>query len=748
MDYNTKNVEIQLIGYTFNFNNKCLIFNKKTSYQNDLLSINISTIWTYLLLLGNIYVLGLSKLIWTFFNLGVESDYWITKMKIEKIEIKNFRLLNDICLLLEENTTLIVGRNNSGKTSLAELFTRLLTEGSPRFSLEDFSLSIQDNFIKSFLLMKEGKEEIEIRSELPFINTRITFTYDKESIDLGVLSDLIIDLDPESNKAIVSINYELDNGKIDKFFEGLEYSSESVTAKEKKLFFKKIKERIPEFYNTSLLAIDPTDETNTKEIELSKLKSILQPGFISAHRRIEDAPHGESSILSKTLEKLLQASQEESKTDGTKSTAENLNDAVEDIQSAMDGDFKKELEKLLPALKLFGYPGLDDTALQTETTLDVLKLLENNTKIKYPSENGVGLPETYNGLGTRNLIYILFKIYEFFKLSQSSVVSSGIQLVFIEEPEAHLHPQMQEVFIRKINEITNKFAEQNGDSGWPVQFIVTTHSSHIANEAPFETIRYFLCSKKPTPQTTIKDLRMHFETDGLEDDKKFLQKYLTLTRCDLFFADKALLIEGPTERILMPQMISILEKSNKIENDLSSQYVTCIEVGGAYAHRFINLLEYLEVKTLIITDLDSTKTKEGKRKTCKVFEGEFTSNACIQKWFNDPNISPQLLLGKSVGEKICKKVRLAYQIPEQSGSACGRSFEDAFMLTNPVKFLISGSTPEDKAIEAWKAVEKVGKTDFALKYAIDETDWIVPRYIEEGLIWLSESTIPDQSETA
>ena len=82
---------------------------------------------------------------------------------------------------------------------------------------------------------------------------------------------------------------------------------------------------------------------------------------------------------------------------------------------------------------------------------------------------------------------------------------------------------------------------------WNVQFVVTTHSSHVANEAPFDTIRYFLCSRArhsvELRETHIKDLRA-----GLMDEstptKEFLQQYMTLTRCDLFFADKAVLIEG------------------------------------------------------------------------------------------------------------------------------------------------------------------------------------------------------------
>ena len=101
--------------------------------------------------------------------------------------------------------------------------------------------------------------------------------------------------------------------------------------------------------------------------------------------------------------------------------------------------------------------------------------------------NGVTLPETYNGLGVRNLVYMLLQLLRFFREYQASPAEAGVHLIFIEEPEAHLHPQMQEVFIRQLDQITNAFVAQlNENRPWPVQFVVTTHSPHMANEARFD----------------------------------------------------------------------------------------------------------------------------------------------------------------------------------------------------------------------------------------------------------------------
>src|SRR3546814_8387443 len=100
--------------------------------------------------------------------------------------------------------------------------------------------------------------------------------------------------------------------------------------------------------------------------------------------------------------------------------------------------------------------------------------------------------------------------------------------------------------------ITSAFVSQlNENRPWPVQFVVTTHSPHMANEARFEAMRYFLsvADGDGLRRSVVKDLRQGMG-DAPAPDREFLHQYLILTRCDLFFADKAVLIEGTSERLL------------------------------------------------------------------------------------------------------------------------------------------------------------------------------------------------------
>lgn len=655
-------------------------------------------------------------------------------MQIERIEIKNFRLLKNVSLSLQDKTTVIVGRNNSGKTSLTEIFRRFSKK--EKFKLEDFSLSSLPDFSKALKAKLDNEKDTIIREILPSIDLFLLINYADNKGDYGILSNFIIDLDEKLTKTQIKISFKLQDGKIEGFFSGL-------TNEKAADLLDVIRERISIYYDFEVIAIDIQDLDNTSKTEFENYKRLIRTDFINAQRWLDDETVKENDVLGKVLSSIFSNASKESAPEEMQKKSKELDEAVKQIQITVDSDFNSKVQALIPALQIMGYPGLSDPKFTTKTSFDAKTIIEKNTKLLYEKSHGINLPETYNGLGSRNLIFILFHLFDYFRQFQSDAIQPKNHIIFIEEPEAHLHPQMQEVFIRKLYEIADTFSKQlNGGKNWPVQFIVTTHSTHIANEADFESIRYFLTKGEDELQTHIKDLNEEFNKPDNTEDKNFIHKYLTLTKCDLFFADKAIMIEGPTERILMPEFIKKLNTGN-----LSSQFITTVEIGGAYAHHFYNFLDFLELKTLIITDLDSTKpelTDKGtKYKACIVSVGEKSSNAGIINWFKykDENVALTEIRSKKLKDKIQGTRRLAFQINEESKECCGRSFEDAFIIANPSLFGISetkGNTLEIKAFEeAIKHNSK--KTDFAIKYAYEQSNWEIPLYIKEGLVWLSEN---------
>jgi putative ATP-dependent endonuclease of OLD family len=665
-------------------------------------------------------------------------------MHLKKIHVKNFRLLHDAGLLLEKKTTVIVGRNNSGKTSLTEVISRLLDERNAQFSLEDFSCVSRNCFWDAYLSKVAGADVADIRAQLPTIEVALTFEY-AEDEDYGTLTDFVLDLDMGCTETKAIVRHELDEGKIESLFADVEGTDESI----KPEFFRKLRERIPNLYTTNIFAVDPNDDSNRRALSKAILRAACANHCINAQRGLDDDSQHGRVVIGKVLENLFATAKTNESDAESYTLAEDLEAAVKQIQETVGADFNAKLDELLPALSLFGYPGLSDPKLLTETTFDVERLLTNHTKVQYAGSNGVNLPESYNGLGARNIILILLQLREYFKAYCALDAKPAVHLIFIEEPEVHLHPQMQEVFIRKLGEIATKFSTEI-PSPWPVQFVVTTHSSHIANEAHFETIRYFMSVAHEDTlelKTRVKDLRQGLSGKA-EPDRTFLHQYMTLTRCDLFFADKAILIEGTTERLLLPRIIRMIDKTLPEGERLGSQYVSIVEVGGAYTHLFFDLLQFLELKTLVITDIDSvSKNAKNKWVACAVHLGTRTSNACINKWFADPadakaRPTPAQLLAATSEQRTAGTKRLAFQLPENTGGACGRSFEDAFMLANPALFPTTMTTPADLELFAYEEASEVKKSEFALTQALTVPDWNIPRYIREGLLWLAPTTVP------
>ncbi len=681
-------------------------------------------------------------------------------MHIEKVRIEGFRLLEDVEIVLEEKPTVIVGRNNSGKTSFTDVFDCFIGGSGAVFRFEDFSTSIRSKFLAAKKMRDNGVEPKDVLSELPKITLTLTFSYSSEVTDLGPLSPFIIDLDTDCTKAIARVEYAAELSTLNLLFDtppaedGVDHDTH---------FLKYLCETLTKAYSIQLTAIDPTDQNNHRDFDnLSVLASLTQCGFIRAQRTLDHAKHGDPNVIGKLLGVLYKTAGSPAAAENDKALTTDLKASVVSIESNIQNSFDGILKGLLPALEVFGFPSLNDTALRPVTSLNVEGLLSDHTKIVYEGIDGIHLPEGYNGLGARNLIYMLIQLESLHKEYRSKGTRPGTHIVFIEEPEAHLHPQMQEVFISQLTAAVEKLsAKYPKEPSWQVQFVVSTHSSHIANTTSFDSIRYFLNTLKSgsnwTRCTVVKDFKKGLSTISKED-QDFLHQYMTLTKCDLYFADKAILVEGTTERILMPRICQLIDASGKLESMLSQQYLTTIEVGGDYAQKFYPLLDFLELKTLIITDLDSNKLvakeKDGKTysrwEKCPVSEGTGTSNKAIKAWFLDVDINTKkakpLLLDelkkKTEKEKIKGYCRIAYQIPEEGTDDCARSYEDALVLANPDKF--EWDYYDDRATEAWCIAQDLPKTETALRFAINETNWVVPLYIREGLVWLSQPPIPDK----
>ena len=233
-------------------------------------------------------------------------------------------------------------------------------------------------------------------------------------------------------------------------------------------------------------------------------------------------------------------------------------------------------------------------------------------------------------------------------------------------------------------------------------------------------------------------------TLGQEKAKRldFLQKYMKLSYCDLYFCDKAILVEGASERLLLPDMIRKCKDNGEFAGadiPLSSQYYTVIEVGGAYAHHFYDLVDYLSIPTLIITDIDFVKGTHNC--ACNKEEAEKSSNGAINRWCrkalgltDGTTVNIDQILGLTEEQHSMGTRHLEFQ--KEENGFYPRSLEDAIMNCNRELFNIpEGNNPSFK-----DTGDK--KTDFALKLLVEEayTSYQVPSYIRDGLIWLNNQS--------
>lgn len=660
-------------------------------------------------------------------------------MRIEKIAIENFRLLQSAEMSLERTTTLIVGRNNSGKTSITEFFAHVLGDEPKKLRLEDFSAARRDDFLAAKQLRRGGKDDKDVLAALPVIAATVFVSYDPAN-ELGALAPFVVDLDPDCKTAKIRIEYRPAQTALALLLDPPVRASGADDAAH---LFNNLKEVVPKAYEYRVAAVDPNDSTNERAIELKQLGKLFQCGLVAAQRSLDQHKRGEPNVLGKLLEALFTTATSATATTADQTLASELKEAVSNIEQSIHNGFNEKLTALLPKIKSFGYPGLNDPDLRTETALNVASLLSEHTKVFYTGSHGVHLPEGYNGLGARNLIYILLQLLSYHKSFRTNPILPGVHLIFIEEPEAHLHPQMQEVFIKQLNAAVQVFSAEYPNQEWPVQFVVTTHSSHIANAAPFDAVRYFLAKPSAdgaTRHTVIKDFRKG--ADKIKElDRDFLHRYMTLTKCDLFFADKAILIEGPTERLLMPRIFQFIDEALDESKRLSMQYVSTVEVDGANAKIFSPLLDFLELRTLIITDLDAVKMGDKKRYVkCPYSQGERSLNTTLRDWFdiNDGEVlTLEFLKSKTSEEKVKGYCRVAYQVHEVGSNFCARTYEDAFILANPTLFELKEGDPWGDL--AFDIAADMPKVETALKYGLSEDKWKVPTYINEGLLWLADS---------
>ena len=684
-------------------------------------------------------------------------------MRITKFNIQHFRLLKNFSIDLEEELSLVIGKNNTGKTSLLTVLDKFLND-TKSFSYNDFNIDFKKDLKR--IVEEETIDEEDYTPEGIKLKIFIEYT---ETDNLANISRVLMDLDPNNNMIVLGFEYALSYENIKKLKSDYQEYKDRLNLSEENtdIFNEFLEKEYSNYFKINKYSFEYNigkKELNEKNFirlddENISIKNIINFKYISAKRDVTNKER--ENTLSKKTSELYKKFDNEDNQNTIQKFKEQLAKTDNDLNDIYSDLFKDVIEKV----KKFGGIKLNETNIDIISTLQHKELLEGNTTVFY-NRGDNRLPENYNGLGYMNLINMIFeieiKIQEFKKSKEEK--PSDINLLFIEEPEAHTHPQMQYVFIKNIKNLLKDGVKRDDGENRKLQYIITTHSSHIVADSNFDDIKYLMSNNEGN--IIAKNISQLIE-EYKEDNKQyqFLKQYLTISRAEIFFADKAILIEGDTERILMPTFMKKVDIENNSTSvlPLLSQNISIIEV-GAYSQIFEKFISFLGIKALIITDIDSIKTGvDNKNTKCRVDEGIDTSNEALKTFlikrvkkdnideyidWNDLKILPIEKREISIENTI---LLICYQQEEEHYHA--RSFEDAFIHINKdfinsnignFRGLKNKKSFEDNSKDAYELAQECidKKTYFALDilYHSDEnfSNWKIPAYIKNGLLWLKK----------
>ncbi|MDO8065440.1 AAA family ATPase [Janthinobacterium sp. SUN206] len=742
-------------------------------------------------------------------------------MHIQHLEIANFRKLLSVRIDLAPETTLLVGANNSGKSSAMLALRKFLVSKASAFRLQDLTLS----HLAIIDAIGHAWEAADAEFAIPVANDWAEWL---PTLDIWIKASTgelhhIRDLIPNFawRGGHVGMRFRLEPDDMPKLFADYRKERARVLLLQEEIQKQAPKDEMPQtlplwpqslhdylnrrlgktfkvrWYRldpNQLKAPNPITRTANRQslaatadpLERNPLLNLIQVHEINAQRGFGDSAdesqdEGKSGS-GKRLSEQLRTYYSRHLDPGDSPEVSDLEAlrAIEAAQTAFDTRLKTSFAPALKEVEGLGYPNNSDPAIRVATRLaptdgmnhEAAVLFELDSIAGAPGAPPLRLPETSNGLGYQNLISMIFQLMAFrdswLKKGRSADEQSAagiepIHLVLIEEPEAHLHVQVQQAFVKHAYHVLCNVAVLKDFPNLKTQLVVSSHSSHVAHEVDYENLRYFRrlpsgMDGVPIPVSTVSNLSTVF--GHATQTKEFVTRYLRAQHADLFFADAVILVEGSAERMMLPHFL------RKHFRFLDQCYITILDIGGSHAHRLLPLINALGIVTLVITDLDA-----GILKVAMPVERaarQTTNNPTLRHWMKVNKLGHDVdaLLDLPVARKTQQidflfAIRIAYQTPitirlPKTGAEVEmlpNTFEDSLVLSNVDHFagksgrglmrafgkaLETAETSVDLGTALFNKLRDGDKAEFALQILGDPqfAQLNVPAYIHEGLEWL------------
>lgn len=470
-------------------------------------------------------------------------------MRLSRIVIQNYRALQNFDVEIKDDLTCIIGENNTGKTAVLRAIQICLDVTLPAY----FRSLIRED-IHSALDISQP-EQVLIGVELTDFQGKVN----EEA--------LVATWKMEADRARIfyrfrprlSVREQLENGEIEPGQLTLEdYAWEIKGGGDPAI---------------DLGDITWDDDDIGETIRFSDLQSYLVVNLPALRDVESDLRHARTSPLMKLIEacEIDQAEQ-----DALIAILNEANEKIEtsdtiaDIAEAIDTSFK---DVSGPAFEMDATLGLSAATFQA---------IVRNLKILLSDLFLQDFEPSRNGLGMNNILYIAI-LMEYLERRIAKAQSAG-QLILLEEPEAHLHPQLQASLLIALR-------------GKGVQVVLTSHSTQVTSLAPFET--FISLTKRADSSISSCNLS---NNEALDDgDIADLERYLDATKSNLLFARKVMLVEGPAELFLIPAMVEAVHGQN-----LERLGISVIAIYGVHFDVYADLFRTgsLEKKCAIVADAD------------------------------------------------------------------------------------------------------------------------------------------------
>lgn len=514
-------------------------------------------------------------------------------MHITKIHLQNYRNFSDFTMEFHKGLNVIIGANNSGKTGL--LYAIKLLRSPNDITIEDFNKNNLIDFRTNYLqdapsiiieydithtIIEDDTEDESIIRLLPFLGVQ-GFSNARREVD-GVVRYEIA--------ARIRATYSLDVRFLN------DYKTEIDKLTTFSDYYAALSRYVEKHYSWTY-----TNGISDTKADQKDVTSIFDIRFIEAERTSEEV----RKETKKEIEKFLK--------DPNK-LAE-----IDDLNKRVSEDLKGILNTTITKLAdLFGNENNDiglkkgNVAISSAVKANISASDAYITEVQ-DTQKGFTVPIDHNGLGYNNLI----NIYMLIKLNEIKI-GRDFRILCLEEPEAHLHPAMQYKLFKYLRNLDKKDKLNQ-------QVFVTTHSSNITAVAGLDNMFMLAYNRNfNAPDCVAQSLKEQFEysysegdalgksiSDRKKEAKKHLSKFLDVTRSDILFADKVILVEGIAEKLLMP---AFMEKCGIPYED---EHISIVEIGGKHFEHFVELFNGNKVKkkVLCITDCDfKWTTKDGNLK--------------------------------------------------------------------------------------------------------------------------------------